>query len=235
MSASTESPSSDVPARHVVWGPAGGLYLLILLAGLAAGLWPDAIRPPKRAPVAAPLPTLQALLVAQTAYFLLVHPLVVARRRPSPLAAVAGCAFLLAAAAPFYLAAGWLADAVWLDGVRCVVLIVLLVPLSLALGAALDRPRVGPVALVAMLLISLAIPAAGYLAAEFTPARKAASALWNLAPLTFAWRTAGSRIDTLFPRPAWAALTWPTAGVIGLLGLVLTCRRTRQPAAGNPA
>lgn len=235
MSASTESPSPTGAARPVVWGPAGGVYLLILLAGLAAGLWPDAVRPPKRAPVAAPLPTLQALLVAQAAYFLLVHPLVVARRRPSPLAACMGYAFLVAVAAPFYLAAGWLADAVWLDGLRCVVMILLPAPLSLALGAALARDRSASTALAAMGLIALGIPAAGYIAAEFTPARETAAALWDLAPLTFAWRTAASRVDALFPRPAWAALTWPAAGLIGLLGLTLTARRTVRPAAGNPA
>jgi hypothetical protein len=63
-----------------LWQGAGLWYLGFCLAGVAAGLWPEAILPSKAGPRPLPLPTLQALAVAQAAFFLLVYPFAIFRR-----------------------------------------------------------------------------------------------------------------------------------------------------------
>ena len=69
-----------------IWRPAGAWYLALCLAGLAIGLWPDCIYPAslRLGPVPAPLPALATLAVGQSAFCLLVYPLILLCRVPWP-------------------------------------------------------------------------------------------------------------------------------------------------------
>ena len=62
------------------WRPVGVIYLLVCLAGLGAGFWPDVIYPSPPDFHPAPLPVLQTLAVAQVGFFLLIYPIILFRR-----------------------------------------------------------------------------------------------------------------------------------------------------------
>ena len=224
-----------------MWRPAGAVYLAALLAGLAAGLWPEAIYPSRlvvRSPV---LPALQTVVLAQVAFGLLCLPLIVLRRasreqvRPGCLAAE--CGVFLLVAVPFYVAAGFLADAVAADVVRAAACIAAIwtfaVSASLLLAA---RPAWRPWVMLLLVVTALGLPAAYYIAldfivvaspaaAEFTTPPAAIAWLWHLTPATFAWTTAAARTGTWCPGPAWAVLLWPGLAVACCALQVLTPRK----------
>jgi len=237
MSASTE-PTSPRGVLGAAWRPAGVIYLACLLAGLAAGLWPDAIYPARAELRPAPLPTLKALAVAQVAFILLGYPLVLfgRRRREWPArfwaAVLVESAGLLVAAVPFYLVAAYLADATAIDTVRTAIYAAALMPLAWSAGAWMARsPRWRPWVAVDMITITLALPAAYYIAREFlTP--DPMDWLWHLAPATFAWQTASSRAPSLLARPLWALTIWPLAAAAGVCSLWL---RPRTASPDEPA
>jgi hypothetical protein len=243
MSASTESPSptdrasspADPPPGRgplaAVWRPAGALYLLFCLAGLACGLWPEAIYPSRSALRPAPLPTLQALAVGQVGFFLLAYPLVLMRRRRRapggrwlPDAAVES-AGMLVAALPFYTAAAYLADAVAADVVRVATYLACLAPLSWAVGAQLAERRAVAGALLTVLVAAFGLPGAYYLAREFLGAAPG-NWLWRAGPATFAWELSRARGGSWLPRPAWAVGLWPgVAAAAALVRLIPVGRR----------
>ena len=218
--------------RFFAWRRSGLLYLAFCLAGLAAGLWPDAIYPSRADVPAAPLPVLQALAVAQVAFFLLAGPLVLwslraaSPRRYWPRAAATLATYLLVAV-PFYVAGAYLADATPADAVRTAVYIVCLLPLCGAAGVWLSGGSGARAAtLVFLLVAAIGLPAGCYIAREFLAAVAPAEWLRQLAPATFAWQTAASRGGSLLPSPAWAALVWPAAGAAGILLRALIPHRT---------
>ena len=239
MSASTDPPR-PAGAAAGAWRPAGLLYLGMLLAGLAAGLWPEAVFPTRQSPRPAPLPTLQTLAVAQGAFILLIYPLVLllrARRRAASGASLsywrpvlAESMVFLAISVPFYIPAAFLADAVSADGVRTGLHVASLLPVAWAAGAHFARRRAGDWAvLLALVVVALGLPAGAYIALEFFrpgPGR----VLSLLAPGLLAWRTAAARQPALLPQPVWAWLIWPGAAAIGLLGH-LFARPRRGPGA----
>lgn len=209
------------------WRPTALAYLAFCLAGLAAGIWPGAIYPSRADVLSAPLPALRTLAVAQAAFILLVYPLVAGARaarcdgRYWPGAVVESLA-LLAAAAPFYLAGAFLADATAVDAVRTAICVGTFWPAAWLAGWMLRRPGARTVTVLALLVVTLGLPAGYYLVLEFLPVYSA-EWLWRLGPLTFAWETASSRRPDVLPSPAWAMLVWPVvaavaAGVAALAG-----------------
>jgi len=208
------------------------LYLAFLLAGLAAGLWPDAIYPARGELRPAPLPALRTVAVAQVAFILLAYPLVLLARwrrgwsaRFWAASAVESAA-LLAVAVPFYVAAAYLADATATDALRTAIYAAALMPLAWSAGAWMARSRRWrPWVAVDMITITLALPAAWYIAREFlTP--DPLEWLRQLAPATFAWRTAAARVPSLLARPVWALAIWPLAAAASICSLWL-----RPPSA----
>jgi len=214
-----------------LWRPAGILYLAVCLAALAVGLWPDAVYPSRSNYRPAPLPTLQTLAVGQAAFILLVHPLVLLRRRDKAArpehedaraflaSAVLETLGMLAATAPFYAAAAWLADATVGDVLRAALYAACLWPTAWA-GAwcMIRRPRWASAVVLGLLLAALGLPAAWYVAREFLPAVGDAGWLWRLAPATFAWDNAASRLPNAAPEPLWALLAWPAIAVAVAIG-----------------
>lgn len=211
------------------WRPGGVIYLVLCLAGLAAGLWPDAIYPSRLDVRPAPLPVLQTLALAQVAFVLLVLPLLAAgeheRSKGDDYIArmcLASAVYLLVAA-PFYVAAIVLADATGTDVARTVLCVASLMPLAWAAGAWLRGSAGRSVTLLVLLLAALGLPAAYYIAIEFLQAVGSAEWLWRLAPATFAWDNAASQGASLLPRPLWAVCVWPVvAAGAGLLRVMVT-------------
>lgn len=236
MPASTDSAGGLLAAA---WRPAGLLYLAAVLAGLAAGLFPEAIAPSKDAYRPAPLPVLQTVAVAQVAFILLVHPLIILARshrgcgrRYFPGVLIESGVWLLLAA-PFYAAGAYLADAVAADCVRTVIAVVCIWPLAWVAGDCLRSARAwrSPTVLI-LLLAAVGLPAAYYVAREFVPSADA-DWLWHLAPATFVWEAAGSHGESLLPGPAWALLVWPAVAAAGLLARLLLAKPSRASRQGR--
>jgi len=222
MSATTDSgPSRGFAAA--AWRPAGLLYLAFLLAGLALGLWPEAVYVTRQGLAAAPRPALQAVVVSQAAFFLLAQPLAsLIRRAPSggPLRLphlVVETAALLLVGIPFVVAAAYVSDADVRDAARATLAVGGLIPLSWGAWAWMaSSGRLRPWIVLVLLIVSAGLPCAWYIAREFVtpgPVRW----LWELSPAAFAWESAGSRIGVWLPRPFWAWLAWPVAGTLAML------------------
>jgi len=215
MSASTDN-RGRAPAP--TWRPAGALYLALLLAATAAGMWPDAVYPSRQDIRSAPLPTLRAVGLGQVAFVLLVYPAVLlgragdARRRRLWPAVLIEPAVLMLATVPFYVVAAWLADAVPQDAVRLALYVAGLWAFSAALAAAACRfPPARAAAFLLLGVLALGLPAAWYVAVEFLAAPASVEWLWQLGPATAAWDAAAARDVSWLPRPLWAALVWPGA------------------------
>ncbi|MCE5279053.1 MAG: hypothetical protein ABFD92_15020 [Planctomycetaceae bacterium] len=215
MPAPTDSPSPAAAA----WTPATLLYLLVLLAGLAVGLWPRWLYIPLEAS-AGPLPTLHVLAVAQALWLVLMWPLVLMRSGRSGvsfvLAALAALAVQLVVAAPFYVAAAWLSDATWLDVLRLIIFLLCLAPLAIAAAALMAKNATAAAwTLLALMLLSLGLPALYYLGLEFwTYGGGSVEWLWNLGPLTAAWSVATARGTSILPHPLWSPGVLLTMGAI---------------------
>ena len=237
-SASTDRPTvaagDDAPPGSVLaaaWRPAGLIYLAVCLLGLLAGLYPEAVYPPRQPVLAAPLPALQALVTAQTLCILLVHPLILLRRadrgqlgRYGPETVLESLVWLLATT-PLYVAAAWLSDATATDVLRSVVFLLCLWPLTWAAGSVLRHRRAARPAVLIGLLAVAALPAGYYILREFLRVFPA-EWLWDLAPATYAWQTAGARTADLLPAPAWPLAVWPA-----LAAAIWTAAALRRPPA----
>lgn len=236
MSGPNDQPDSPPatprpPRRHrcqTLWRGAGGGYLIVCLAGVAVGLWPHIAFGSQKPPAAAPLPTLRTLAVAQVGFILLVYPLVtLARAQRAPLGGywptvLAESALLLVVGVPFYLAAAFLADAAAADVVRTVLAVTCIWPVAWLAGAHLAHARAGrSVVMLAMVLVAIGLPAAFYIAWDILLAHRAATLLWHVAPATFVWQAAGSRVGSVLPRPLWSAALWPAAAAAAGLGAML--------------
>ena len=199
--------------------PACTVWLIAMLAGLLAGMWPDAIAPSRADIRAAPLPTLRALAVAQAGWVLLVWPVAIFSRcqrgqKLCPLSLTAEAVGLLILAVPFYIAAGWLADATGPDVARVVLHIASLCPLAWLLGWMQARGRTwrgasraaGP-------LIALGPAIAWYIGLEFIAAAPT-DGIWLAGPTTFAWSNAASRLGTACPRPLVVWVAWPAVAAV---------------------
>lgn len=231
-------PCAEASGRSVrevgghLWRPAGAVYLLVSLGGLAAGLFPEAILPAHVS--VRSLPVLAALASAQAGFILLFGPAIIGRRRdlavPTYVGMVrlAGAAEILswvAAGAPFYLAAAWFSDATFPDVARSLMYLAGVAVAAWGLGAWAGAGRFGAaVATLVALSAGLGLPALGYLLAEFANAGPWAGLLWSAGPITAAFSVAARPSGPWLPSPLWAWLLWPTAGVILALGRLLIPR-----------
>lgn len=202
------------------WRPVGAIYLLVCLTGLAAGLYPDAIYPTSGDFRPAPLPSLHTLAVAQVGFFLLVYPIVLFRRSSlqseiqNPKSEILETLGFFLVSVPFYVAAGWVADATVVDCLRTGIAVAAICPLGWMAGRLLARPATrGPV-LAGLLAITIGLPGLYYIFREFLRILPAEWVIWNLSPVTFAWSASTARNASLLPEPIWAFLIWPGAAAI---------------------
>ena len=223
MPACTERPRR---ATDCLWRGVGVVYLAVLLVGLGAGLWPGVVHHSQAHRTGAPLPTLQAVAVAQSAFLLLAWPISLAFRSdgrrgpPRPAEAIGELALLIVAAIPFYLAAGYFSDAALADMVRTAAAVCGGLPLALAAGLWMVRCRPArPAALMAVLILTLGVPAAYYIVREFLGAASAGSVgvLWQISPITFAWSAGRSQVRHWVPQPVWPLAVWGLVAVAGVL------------------
>ena len=243
MSASTD-PALPGGVLAAAWRPAGVLYLGFLLAGLASGLWHDAIFPSRDSLQPAPLPVLQSLAVAQVAFVLLAYPMVLLRRsrRTSGVPAASVRTFwpetivessvYLLLAVPFYAVGAYLADATATDAVRTGLYLAGLLPLAWAAGAHFtDRRRGTSIVVLLLAITALGVPAAYYIALEFFPS---GSGRWlrELAPATFAWRTGAARQDWWLPWPRWPWLLWPAVATVAISASLMVPKPDGPPGLG---
>jgi len=227
---------------HCLWRGGAVIYLAMLLAALAAGLWPEAIHHSHVYRPDAPLPTLQTLAVAQCCYFLLVWPIVIAarsdaRRGPLGAAAVAETIVLVVAAIPLYVAGAYFADATVVDWARTATAVCGQLPLAWAgsLWIATYRPGRPWVALNALALV-FGGAVGWYVIRDLLggAAGGAAEAAWQISPITFAWQAAQSQGRRWFAEPLWPMAAWALAAAIaGLANLALVHGRRHKIGNGQ--
>ena len=220
------TPPAQPGATPGPWRSLGALYLAFLLAGLAGGLWHEAIYPPRFGLRPVTLPTLQTLALAQSAFAMLAWPLAVLWRaqrqhhasRPYWGPALTEAAVFFLVAAPFYFVAAFFADAVFTDVLRLAIYQLCLWSFVLASGALVqNRPASRPLVLFLLVFLALGTPMLCYVAIEFiapadpgltdfmSPPPRLAW-LWHLSPALNSWRQAASRGGTSLPSPLWPCL-----------------------------
>ncbi len=250
MATEADNPPSRL-SRAASWRPAGLLFLAVCLASLAVGIWPGLVYPTRLAFPAAPLPAMRTLAAGLALHALLIYPLVLMRRlarsRPARapenppnqtphglpagkagVAAGSACELLAFAVVggPFFLASAYLADAIVTDVLRVLLCLAGVYATGWAIATALARSSGRrSVGVLAGALLALGLPAAYYLALEFAPAGAAHHFLYELAPVTFLWSQAGSRLH-FWPQPIWPVAVYVAlAAAIALAGWA-TSRRT---------
>ena len=211
-------------AIRMAWRPGGLIYLAVLLAGTAAGLWSEAIHPSQEAAVSSVLPTLKTLSIAQAMFILLVYPLVSlwrleAEAPPFWPVMIGESAVCMLLSLPFYLVCGYLADATVTDVGRVAIYAGLLWPVGWIASRAVRLPRARAVMVLFVLLLTLGGPAIYYITLEFLNSA-GASTVFHACPLTFLWELADARQASLWPRPVWASLLWPGAFIVGALAMI---------------
>ncbi len=221
-----------------VWGPAGALHALCCLAGLSAGLWPGAIHPSSFDTTSAVLPTLGTVAIGQAAFFWLIYPLVLLRRRTRPGVSPGWRAVLveplamLVSAIPFYLMAAALGDAGAVDVLRVALQMVAFWPIVWAAWVWLRIPSARTAVLLTMVLVALGGPAVTYMLLEFVT--EGYGGMYHATVTLRAWAL-GARGETLLTRPLWAWLLWPTVGAAALLaGIARSRRGTEEPPSFRP-
>jgi len=206
----------------------------MLLAGLVAGFWPDALYV-SHGRRGAPLPTLQTVAIAQCLYLLVVWPIVQAFRSDGPhgpmrpVAAIRESVLLLVVGVPFYVVAGQFADASGNDLARTVMAVAGLLPLAWAAALWMATCRPGrPAVLLTMLALTLGAPATYYILREFLGATASGPARIFLqgSPITFTWEVARSQVPRWVPMPAWPVLAWLAIGAAAALINVAASVRT---------
>ncbi|MFW6065816.1 MAG: hypothetical protein ACOC9S_03260 [Planctomycetota bacterium] len=213
----------------VVWRPAAALYLGCCLVALAVGLWPEAIMPPEYSTTLMPPPALRTLAAGQGVFVLLIYPLVLWRRcrRGAPagyfLRAAAESAGLLMATIPFYITAGYFADATAADVIRAVIAVALLLPVAWTAGLLSARGVLRPVVVLVLVFAAVGGPAMVYITREFLPEFAAGAGVAS--PVILLWQTAAPRQDALVPQPVWAAVLWPALAAAALLAQMLVPHR----------
>ncbi len=223
-----------------LWRGGGVVYLAMLLVGLAAGLWPEAIHQSQAYRSGGPLPVLQTVAVAQCAYFLLVWPIMLAARvdklaargddvgRVSAMSAIGETAVLIAVAAPFYVGAGYLANSTSLDVCRTAISVLCVLPLAWAGALWAATGSYGkPWTVLAMLLLAFGGAAGWYIAREFAAASSTgvARAMWELSPITYVWSAGQGQVAQWVARPVWPVAAWGVAASVACLANVVFVRR----------
>jgi hypothetical protein len=195
--------------------PVSVLYLSIVSAGLATGLYADALFVGEtQGP--APLPTLPFVAIAQAIFFLLVWPVALSTRKEDT-PPIRELLLLFVLAIPFLIIATFLSNATASDLLRSQVAVLTLVPLSLVAGQLLRRPPWRSALLLGLLAITLLLPALCYCVLDFLDAPLAVT-LYRAAPVTFVY-TAATSNGAWSDNPLWAWTHWPLlAGILWLFG-----------------
>lgn len=127
---------------------------------------------------------------------------------------------LLIVASPFFAAAISLSDASIIDVVRAEICAICLVPLAMAIGAALAVRTTAVPAIIIMIACGVVAPMAFYFMLELTPSINA-DWIWLVSPVTSAWSAAEPGVSvTYLPIPHWPLLAWfVAAAAIGLTAM----------------
>ena len=203
------SPRNGHRGNLIAWS-------LTLLAGMVVGFWPEAIYLPHISTASPVLPVLETLAVAQVSYLLLGYPLVLWSRRRcgakgSYLTAAGEAGLMLLTGLPLLIVGAFFSDGGWHDVLRVELLCVTLLPLSLAAGLGAAQPYRRSIVSLLMLLLTVGLPAAWYIATEFVPVADS-SWLWQPGPATYAWQNA-QRGPGWLVQPLWPAMIYLGAGL----------------------
>ncbi len=230
----TGEPSRDRAIRF--WSPASVVYLLVMLIGLALGLFPGWIHPRRGGGDTARLPVLSTLAVVQAAYFLLIWP-VVSLHRHLPGSGTywsrSICLFLvlLLVSVPWWFCGAWLGSVSFSQALWTVAHVAGAGLLGLALGAWARRKRWGPGALLAGAMLTVGAAGLWYVAADILllPGHET---IWSAGVLTRLYTTgrASQGADSIWPILLWLAL----AAVLALAEWSLPNGRKSPPQPAQP-
>ncbi len=200
--------------------------LCVLVASLAAGLFPEFIVPSVDGLAPQTSPVLSCVALGQGAFLLLIWPLTASAHRLSTLVGMLAMSLLISL--PGIILAAVISDGTGRDVVRTIIVLLLLWPLALAAARWMSRPTGRPVALLGLLTVVIGLPAAYYIVREFVAASPlgVVERIWQVGPLTAAWAAAATRTSHWLPRPMWAALLWPVVAAVALLIGIIGDRRT---------
>ena len=220
-----------VPSRASLAG-----MMVVLLAAVAAGLWPEAIYQRPDIPSGPTLKLLRALLVGQGVFFLLIWPACLlgqARRGMSIgiIQAVTRAAMLLAIAAPVYVMSVFLSDATFADLLRGVLSVGAVIPLGYVAACYFIRWRAStPVVLLVLLLGTLAFPAGLYAVHEFVlPSGPIPPAAAYAGPVTFLWHQADGALTAVTPTPGIIPIAYLCIAFLAFMALIVI-----KPTTGKP-
>ncbi len=222
-----------------LWRGAGLWYLGFCLAGLAAGLWSEAMLYPKAGRSPLPLPTLPALAAAQALFFLLVWPLAMLRRCETAGRAAergGGCpitetAVLLVVSTPLYYVAAYFGDAVASDVLRVAMCVICVAVFSWSAGTWMCRGGLWRAAAGGLTVaMALGLPVMTYVANDMLLPQWA-DRLWQFTPATYLWQNGSPRAGEVLPNPLWPAIVC-LAAAAGMFLLSLAVPRRAQATAG---
>jgi hypothetical protein len=210
---------------NALWRPAGLVYLVVMLLGLGAGLWPGIITGAGNPYSRSPNPIVQTLVVANVMFYLLVYPLIVLfrasknpRMRFWPDTLVETLFWMFVSAA-FFVPGVWLSGSVPYDAVRGMGYVCGLLPMAWICGSWLGSRRSGRAVVLFVSVFSvIALPWLWYVSIEFFSVTGWHEALWNLCPVTHAWSLASPHAGEVgaSPLPFWALIVWPIVAVVML-------------------
>ena len=225
-----ESPGAG-GALNALWRPAGLVYLAVMLIGLAVGLWPGSIRASENPYSLLAVPIVQALMVAQVMFCLVVYPVIAlfrvgaeGRWRWWP-DAVVETIFWMFISVAFLVPAVWLSGSAVSDAVYGMVYICEIWLMAWVCGAWLASGKPGASAvLLFSLFAAVGLPCLWYVSVEFFPSTGWHEAVWKLCPATQAWDVAAPRGagGGFSHSPVWALVVWPavTAAMFALWVIV---------------
>lgn len=203
------------------------------LGGLTLGLFAREIFLPRSAGLPAPVPALQGVAVLEAAFFLLVYPIVLARRMLAGECVrvrftLAECATMLGASGVLLAGAAYLADATAVDVLRSAVSVALLWPLAWAAGLTMGRHEAARAwGLAAAGVWTFGLPAFAYIVHELLPAFYRPW-MWRGAPLVLCWRLSTSRLALEFSPEAAMLCGWAVLGLAWLTLCVVAAKPSRR-------
>jgi len=212
-----------VPARPApLWRGADWALLLVSLAALIAGSFPEWFLPSHVSRAMPAPPALSVLLAAQAGFVLAFCPLLLAPRAGRALwrylaETIGEYALVLVASVPLYVTAAWLSNAAAGDVIRSVAHLTTVALAAWGLGLLFQAG--GAAACVAALAAVIGVvgtTAACYLLAELADSPPGWAWLADLSPVLRAFRLARPSA-TWLPGPGWSWLAWPAVGLVAAL------------------